>query len=447
MTKLRFAPAPTGYMHIGNARIAIMNYILGKCSAESMVLRFDDTNTNKIDEIFVNNIKTDLQWLGIQWGEVIFQSQRLKLYNQVLEQLKKLKLVYSCYETVEELDYARKIQQSLGKPPVYDRKSLYLSAEQKKRYEQQGRKPYWRFKLNDEEIKWKDLIFNHCCYNTKHISDPILTRSNGDFLYMLPSIIDDNDMKISHIVRGSDHLTNTAVQIQIMKALNYHVPNFAHLPLVKIKDTKLSKRNNDFSIKDMREKHFLEPEAIYITVAYLGTGLQYDANHNWQYLADNFDLNKISCNSPQLDMDHITTLNKKIIANMDDDTGLNHIHELGIKNASPKFWNLIKNNIKTIQEVKLWYNVIYGDIDNYCHNNQVIAAALTYIPETWDENTWNNWVNNIIAQDKNCNKLDKKTIYTNLRTAITGQEKGPEMSKILPLIDTENIISRLQKIK
>ncbi|HHL42644.1 MAG TPA: glutamate--tRNA ligase, partial [Hellea balneolensis] len=285
---VRFAPSPTGKLHVGNVRTALMNWLFAKNQGGTFVLRIDDTDVERSTKAYEEGIKTDLKWLGMDWGKTFNQSDRFDVYQAAAEKLRADGFLYPCYETAEELDRQRKILRAQGKPPVYNRDGLKLSDEERQKLEAEGRKPHWRFKLSGKVVNWNDLVRGQQSVNTASLSDPVLIRADGSFLYTLPSVVDDIDAKITHVIRGEDHVTNSGAQIEIFKALGGGLPEFAHTPLLVGKDGKgLSKRLGSLSMDQLRDQG-IEPLAICSLLAKLGTSDPVEPRECMDVLAQEF---------------------------------------------------------------------------------------------------------------------------------------------------------------
>ena len=270
--RVRFAPSPTGYLHLGNARMATLNCFLAKKIDADFVLRIDDTDIGRVKQEYIDGVHEDLKWLGISWDKEFKQSDRLDIYNNFLDKLKAENLVYPCYETPEELEYKKKLQIAMKRPPIYDREILNITDEQKAKYESEGRKPYYRLKISHTDIKWKDLIKGDIHFKGEHISDPVVLREDGSFLYLLTSVIDDIESDITHIIRGEDHVVNTAVQIQMFEYLKAPLPTFAHLPLITNNSGEgFSKRDGALSLRNLRSSG-IHPMSINNYLFMLGLG-------------------------------------------------------------------------------------------------------------------------------------------------------------------------------
>jgi len=290
----RFAPSPTGFLHIGNARTALINWLYARKYNGKFILRIDDTDITRSTEEYKNAIIRDLKWLGLEWDESFNQNSRLNNYLIAKEKLLHSGRLYPCYETPEELAIKRKLQLSRGLPPIYDRASLKLTQDQIAAYEKMGRKPHYRFMVQDSEIKWHDMVKGIINYQGSNLSDPIIIRGDGTMTYMLCSTIDDIDYKISHIIRGEDHVSNTAIQIQMFEAFGTKAPDFGHLSLVKAKDDKISKREGGFDIANLRDNKGLEAMAINSFFALVGSSNNVVPNYNLQQLLDKFDISTYS---------------------------------------------------------------------------------------------------------------------------------------------------------
>ncbi|HEY8190261.1 MAG TPA: glutamate--tRNA ligase, partial [Micavibrio sp.] len=315
--RVRFAPSPTGYLHAGNVRAAVVTWLFAKKHNGHFLLRIDDTDLERSKAEYEADIEQSLLWLGLVWDEKARQRDRLNRYAEVIDKLKEAGRLYACYETPEELALKRKTQLSQGLPPLYDRAALALSDEQKRKFESEGRRPHWRFKLNEGAIEWNDLIRGSVKFDSKDISDPVLIREDGSPLYHLCSVIDDIDHEITHVIRGEDHVSNTAMHIQMFEAIGRKPPNFAHLPLISdAEGGKLSKRLGSLSMRDLREVERLEPMAINSLMARLGSADPIEPFTNIDELAESFDLSKFARSTPKFDVEELMRLNAKILHQM-----------------------------------------------------------------------------------------------------------------------------------
>jgi len=430
---VRIAPSPTGLLHIGNIRAALFNYLFAKNLHGNFMLRLDDTDQERSTEAFAQAIDRDLKWLGLEWQSFVRQSDRRVRYNEVLETLKVSKRVYPCFETQAELDLKRKTQLGRGLPPVYDRSSLKLSPEEQQTLLAQGRKPHWRFKLNPDDVVWDDLIQGHKKFPTAALSDPVLIREDGVPLYTFCSVVDDADYKITHIIRGEDHVTNTAVQIQIWEAITtLPVPLFAHFPLiVSSSGIEMSKRLGTLSIASMRDEMEIEPMTINALLAKLGTSDAISPQLSLDELAAEFALNKISHSTPKFDLEELKALNAKILHITPYHNIAERLNSLGLSQIDEPFWNALRSNLTKFSDIKNWWHIVHGPITPRIEDLPFVQEAASLLPlSPWDHTTWTEWTNTI--KEKTGRK--GKELFMPLRLALTGVSHGPEMKIILPMI-------------
>jgi glutamyl-tRNA synthetase len=440
-TIVRFAPSPTGRMHIGNARTAILNWLMARKNNGIFILRYDDTDVERSREEFVAAILEDLRWLGIEPDQVEHQSRRFDRYAAAAEKLKALGRLYACYETAEELERRRKRQLGRGLPPIYDRASLALSDEERRRLESEGRGPHWRFKLDLRQISWDDLIRGPQHIDTATLSDPILVREDGSYLYTLPSVVDDIDFAVTHVIRGEDHVVNTAVQIEIFGALAGHAPQFAHHSLLSDKEGKgLSKRLGSLSIGSMRESG-IEPMALVSHAALLGTSQSIVPHHSMDSLIEGFDLHKLSRAPARFDEGELRALNAKLLHGMTYAEVARELRALGI-DEGPQFWEAIRGNVTSLGEAQQWHEIIRGRVstDLNAEDRQLLSEAKTLLPpEPWDRSSWTAWTNAL----KERTGRTGKALFTPLRRALTGRDHGPELALLMPLIGKTEVERRL----
>ncbi len=431
----RFAPSPTGLMHLGNVRTALVCYLYAKKENGQMLLRMDDTDTGSCKAEYQDFIKRDLTWLGLHWDRLERQSERFERYNEVFQQLLNSGRIYKCYETAEELEVKRKILISRGMPPIYDRASL--NKENIQRYEKEGRKVYFRFKINTKDtVSWTDEVRKQISFYGENLSDPVVARTNGFYTYMLPSVIDDIDYDVTHVVRGEDHIVNTAIQIQMMKSIGAKIPKFAHLSLLQISGSKLSKRDGSINVNSMREQG-IEAMTINSYLANIGTSNPIVAYSNIKDLVEHFDISKFSSSSISFNLKEVEDLNEKVVRNLD----FKIIYErLAIKELDESFWNAIKFNIKTINEIPDWWRICKTNIKPVIHDAYLIKKAYETLPEgKWNRGTWSKWMEKL----KIATKKRGKDLFLPLRLALTSAETGPELAELFPLIDRELVMSRL----
>ncbi|MDN5248286.1 MAG: glutamate--tRNA ligase [Wolbachia endosymbiont of Tyrophagus putrescentiae] len=432
----RFAPSPTGYLHVGNIRTALICWVYARSRNGKFLLRLDDTDLQRSSVEYIDNIIKDLKWMGIDWDTSFKQSERFARYDEVLSYLMKEGYVYACYETKEELETKRTLQLKQGLPPVYDRSALLLTGQKKIQYEQEGRKPYYRFKLNREEvIKWNDEAKGEFNIVTSSVSDPIVKREDGNYTYMLPSVTDDIDYNVTHIIRGEDHLTNTAIQIQMIQALKGKVPIFAHLPLLHFEDNKISKRVGGLDIKSIRNEG-IEAIALSNYLLKIGTSEAIEASVDMQPLIDSFDIKKFNAASVQFNLNEVYKLNSRILQKMPFEEVKERLGQV-----TPEFWYFIRSNIQKLSDVDEWWQICKSEINPVIIDQGFIKIALSALPEgDLNESTLSEWVK-AIRQIVN---IKTKDLFMQLRLVLTGKEAGPELAQLLILIGKENIVTRLK---
>ncbi|WP_262695033.1 glutamate--tRNA ligase [Kordiimonas aquimaris] len=435
--KVRFAPSPTGKLHVGNIRAALVNWLYAKQQGGTFVLRIDDTDRERSTQENEDAIRADLTWLGLKWDETFRQSDRFERYNEVVEQLKKAGRLYPCYETADELDMKRKIQMSRGKPPVYDRSGLTLTDDERSKFEAEGRAPHWRFKLDvPARVEWEDLIRGTVSIDMESVSDPILIRGDGSFLYTLPSVVDDVDYGITHIVRGEDHVTNSAVQVQIFEAVGGKSPEMAHFALMTGKGGEgLSKRHGAMSIGEYRDEAGLEAMSIVSLIARVGTSEPIEAFTSVEPLIAGFDFGKFSRSTAKLDPADLDMLNAKILHALPYEAVKDRL-----QGVDQTFWQAIQPNLSKIADVNAWKAIVDGPVTPIIEDPAHIANVRNLLPDgDITTETWSAWTNCI----KNELGVKGKALFMPLRQALTGQNHGPDMGVLLPLIGREKVLERL----
>ena len=435
----RFAPSPTGLLHVGNIRTALFNYLFSLKNSGKFILRIDDTDSERSTEEFSNQILNDLDWLGIKIDEIHKQSERLEIYKVYFQKLIDCNYVYKCYETAEELDTKRKRLVARRMPPVYDRSSLYLSDDEVKQYLDEGRKPYWRFKLSGKRTNFNDLIRGEVSVDTSAQSDPVIVREDGGFLYNLPSVIDDIEMGITNIIRGEDHVTNSGIQVEMFKCLEKEPPIFGHHPLlVDENGDPFSKRNSAASVKGLMEENY-EPMAINSLNASIGTSLEINIFKSLNDIANEIDLNQIARAPARFSMNQLSRLNSDILSRLDIETVSERLKSNDII-FDQKIWDVIKSNIRNINEYKEWYEIINGSIKVENLDQDFINLTESLLPlEPWDDSTWGDW----IALIKKSSDKKGKDLFLPLRRAITGLNDGPELKNIILLMGYDKMKTRL----
>lgn len=436
--KVRFAPSPTGFLHVGNVRTALVNWLFCRQMGGEFLLRLDDTDTARSTEEFATAIEKDLSWLGLDWDKKARQSDRVASYEAAVEKLKADGRLYPCYETSQELDLKRKVQLGQGKPPVYDRSGLNLSDEQIKAYEAEGRTPHWRFKLDlPARVEWTDLVKGHLSYDLSALSDPILIRGNGSFLYTLPSVVDDIDFGISHIMRGEDHAANSAVQTQIFEALGGKTPEYAHFSLLTGAGGEgLSKRLGTASIQSYREEDGLEAMSINSLLARLGSSDSIEPLTSLESLISGFDFGKYSRSTAKFDPKDLEILNAKILHQTDYAQVADRLE--GVQEA---VWNVARANISKLSDINDLNAIVQGPINPIIEDAGFTEKAASLLPDgDIDGGTWKEWTS-LIKQETGAKG---RALFMPLRQAITGLDHGPEMGPLLPLIGRDKVLARLK---
>ncbi|HTQ14174.1 MAG TPA: glutamate--tRNA ligase [Rhizomicrobium sp.] len=435
MTLVRFAPSPTGLLHAGNARTAVLNWLFARKTGGKFLLRIDDTDTGRSRPEYEAAILEDMAWLGLTHDLFARQVERADAHARAAEALKASGHFYPAYETAEELERRRKRLMAMHRPPVYDRAALKLTQGDRARLEASGRRPHWRFKLSQSKVKWRDRVRGEVEIDTGHLSDPVLIREDGRFLYTLPSIVDDIDFRITHIVRGEDHVTNTAAQIEIFQALGARVPEFAHFPLlVGAGGEALSKRLGSISLRSLRAEG-IEPLALACYLARTGTSDPIELKPSLEALAGEFAFDKIGRAPAHFDPAELSGLNAKL---------LHALPYEAVKDRIPgdaAFWEAVKANVARLSDAADLWTLVEGPVAPAIEDAAVTqAAAAALPPEPWDEETWPAWTKAVAA----ATGLKGRALFHPLRLALTGREHGPELKKLLPLIGRAKALARLE---
>ena len=440
--RTRFAPSPTGLLHVGNARAALFCFLFAKKHDGQFVLRLDDTDRERSAQAFADAIQADLDWLGLKWDETVRQSDRFERYDAVFETLVAQGHVYACYETPEELERKRKRQLARGKPPVYDRAGLALSADEKATLEAEGRSAHWRFKLSGNQITWRDLVRGEQKIDTASVSDPVIRRADGSWLYTLPSVVDDLDMNISHVIRGEDHVTNTAAQVELFTALGGEVPEFAHFSLMLGADgSGLSKRLGSLALADLRDSD-LEPISLNALIARLGTADPVVPAQTMQEIIDGFDMARLGRAPARFDPEDVTRLNARILHETPYAAVAERLAEIGAP-AQAEFWEAMRGNIEKFADMQNIMALINGPITPVVETDDAdyIAQARTLLPDApLDTESWSNWTGRL--KDETGRK--GRALFMPLRMALTGQSHGPEMQHLLYHIGYDEAVARLE---
>ncbi len=437
---VRWAPSPTGRIHLGNLRPALLNWFFAKRHGGTYVLRYDDTDTARSTREFADTIAEDLAWLGVVPDRVERQSERTELYREAQLRLTEAGRLYPCYETADELERKRRRARAMGRPPIYDRAALSLSEEDRQRLEAEGRRPHWRFRLDGRAVSFDDLIRGEQTVNTASMSDPVLVREDGSFLYTLPSVVDDIDMGITHVIRGEDHVSNTGTQIEIFEALGGAVPVFAHHNLLTDAEGQgLSKRIGSLSIAELREAGY-EPMAVAIAATLTGTSLPLEPYADLGAIADKLELSAISHGPARFDPAELDSLNARILHQTDFSALAERLAAYGID--SEELWLALRGNIARLPQIGEWAAVVSGEITPVIadEDRDFLVASRELLPEEpWDEATWQLWTDAVKA----ATGRKGRALFMPLRLALTGRPDGPELKSLLPLIGRRACLARL----
>lgn len=439
--RVRFAPSPTGHLHVGNARIALANFLFARRHAGAFLLRLDDTDGARSRPEFADAIAQDLRWLGLAWDATFRQSDRLDRYRAAAERLKASGRLYPCFESEEELRAKREARLKRGQAPVYDRAMLRLTPAQREAAEAGGKRPYWRFRLSDGAVGWEDLVLGGRQVKLGAVSDPVLIRADDTPLYTFTSVVDDLAEGITHIIRGEDHITNTGVQIDLLAALGGKPAalGFAHLPLLTDSDGgKLSKRLQSLSLRTLR-RDGIEATALTAYLARLGSAADPEPLP-LAALAESFDLGAFSASAARFDLRQLLALNRRVL------------HGLSFAAVAPRlpagataaFWQAVRGNLDLLREAEDWWAVAAGDIETPAAAPEdtgfVALAADLLPPEPWDETVWKRWTEAL----RGASLRRGKALFHPLRQALTGAEEGPELAALLPLIGRARALTRLR---
>ena len=438
--KVRFAPSPTGRLHVGNLRTALVNYLFVRKHGGSFMLRIDDTDVERSSAEFETAIINDLNWIGMEWDCEDRQSSRLKRYDEALAKLVQAGRAYACYETPDELSLKRKAQLSAGRPPVYDRAGLKLTDQEKAKLEAEGRRPHWRFLLNDAEVSWHDMVRGDVAYHMSSLSDPVLMREDGRVIYTLASVVDDIDHGITHIIRGEDHVTNSAAQIQLFDALGSSAPMMGHVALLAGTDGEgLSKRLGSLSIGELRQDG-IEPLAIASLLARIGTADPVVPQRQLAAIIEGFDLSKFGRATPRFDPSELAKLNSQILQELDFVDVESRLTDSGVT-GDAEFWLAVRGNLATVDEARIWWDICTQPLTPVIEAPTVTNAAAALLPPgDLDSNIWSSWTKSIATETG----VKGKGLFMPLRLALTGRGAGPEIAPLLAIMGRERVFRRLQ---
>jgi glutamyl-tRNA synthetase len=429
----RFAPSPTGRLHVGNIRTALHNFLFARKHGGRFLLRIDDTDRERSREEFVDAIRDDLAWMGLTAGSEVRQSERFDLYESEFERLKAAGRVYACYETPEELELRRKVLLGRGLPPVYERKTADSLLPD-------DRQPHWRFKLDhDRPIEWTDLIRGQQRFDAKLLSDPVVRREDGSWLYLLPSVIDDVDLGITHIVRGEDHVTNSAAQIQMFEALGAKPPQFAHEALLVASEGKLSKRLGSYGAEHLREEG-VEPMAMLSLLARIGTSQPVEPIASLDELASDFDFAHFGRAPAHFDPHDVELLNARLLHRLDFSAVKSRLPA----EAAEEDWLLLRPNLERLSDFEPWFGVLKGDVDvpELAHDERLLMRDAASVADglDWNAEPWRA----LTGELKASSGKKGRELFHPLRLALTGRESGPEMAGLVARMGKERAIQRLR---
>lgn len=438
---VRFAPSPTGLLHVGNARTALVTWLFARRHGGSFLLRLDDTDRERSSDAFADAIERDLAWLGLVWDRLARQSDRADRYAAAIARLQQSGRLYPCYETPEELALKRRAALTAGRPPIYDRAALALSPEDRATLEAAGRKPHWRFRLDPGPIAWDDPVRGPVRFAAEDLSDPVVVREDGRPLYHLCSIVDDIDFAISHVVRGEDHVTNTAWHVQMIAALGAAPPVFVHLPLLAdAAGEGLSKRLGSLSLASLRDEEGLEPMALVSLLARLGTADPVEPVARMEPLIQGFDFSRFGRATPRFDPEELLRLNARLLHLLAYDEVAERLAELGHGAVDKPFWEAVRPNLTRLAEIGDWWRIARDPLVPVVEEPDYLTQAAALLPAApWTTATWEHW----IAAVKQATGRKGKALFRPLRLALTGREAGPELKALLPLLGPDRTRARL----
>ena len=434
MTVTRFAPSPTGHIHVGNLRTALFNFLIARKAGGTFILRIDDTDPHRSREEYVDAIKEDLAWLGLHWDRVERQSDRLDRYAAATDRLREMGRFYECFETPTELDLKRKKQLNMGRPPVYDRAALALDADAREKLRAERGDGHWRFKLDHTRIEWDDAIAGPTSIDAASVSDPVLIRGDGQVLYTLASVVDDMEMGVTHVVRGADHVTNTATQIQMIAALGGTPPVFAHHSLLTgPQGEALSKRLGTLSLRQLRAQG-VEPMALLSLMARLGSSDPVELRGSIEELVEGFEIDRFGTAPTKFDENDLLPLTARVLAAQPVEAVAADLDAAGVPPAlAQAFWEVARENVQTRADIAQWWRVAVQGADPAVDPEDAafVAEAFALLPDPpYDADTWGAWTEAVKARTGR----KGKALYMPLRKAVTGQARGPEMARFMPLM-------------
>ena len=436
----RFAPSPTGWIHVGNLRTALMNFLIARKAGGQFILRLDDTDQERSKQEYADGIMEDLAWLGLHWDRVEKQSLRMERYREAADQLRGAGRFYECFETPVELDLKRKKLLNMGRPPVYDRASLRMTDGEIAVARAEGREGYWRFLLNQTRIEWDDGILGPISIDAASVSDPVLIRADGQVLYTFASSVDDIDMGVTFIVRGADHVTNTATQIQIMEAMGGKPPSFAHHSLLTgAKGEELSKRLGTLSLRDLRAQG-VEPMALLSLMARLGSSKPVELIGSMEELIDGFEVGSFGAAPTKFDAEDLFPLTRHHVQGLPFAAVAERIAGLGVPvDQAEVFWAVAKGNITVLADMAEWWSLFRDGAEPVVDeaDREFVQQALALLPaQPWSHATWGEWTTTV----KEATGRKGKDLFRPLRRALTGRDAGPEMADVMPLLQKPPVV-------
>lgn len=434
MAITRFAPSPTGFLHVGNLRTALFNFLIARKSGGTFILRLDDTDPERSRPEFADAIQRDLKWLGLNWDRLERQSERLGRYQKAADELRNQERFYEAFETPTELDLKRRKQLNMGKPPVYDRAALSLSDSARDRLRTERGQGVWRFMLEHGRVEWTDGILGDVSIDVSSVSDPVLIRQDGQVLYTLASAVDDIEMGVTHVVRGSDHVTNTATQVQIMEAFGGTVPSFSHHSLLTgPKGEKLSKRLGNLALRDLHDQG-IEPMALLSLMARLGSSDPVEVRGSIEELIEGFDIARFGTAPTKFDVEDLRPLTARYLGGLSFDAVAKDVEALGVPDGiARQFWEAVRKNITTREGMNEWWALFRDGAEPMVEDadRDFVAEAFALLPEfPFDSGTWSAWT----AAVKEGTGRKGRNLFMPLRKAVSGRERGPEMAEVMALL-------------
>ncbi|MBU1174251.1 MAG: glutamate--tRNA ligase [Alphaproteobacteria bacterium] len=440
MTRVRFAPSPTGRLHVGNIRPALMNWLFALKRGGVFILRFDDTDAARSTRAFADGIEEDLRWLGIEPDLIVRQSERSATHDAARDRLIAAGRLYPCYETPDELERRRRRALAQKKPPIYDRAALELTDKDRAHFEAEGRRAHWRFRLDGRPVAFTDLIRGPQIINTASMSDPVLVREDGSYLYTLPSVADDIDLGITHVIRGEDHVSNTGAQIELFEALGAEPPVFAHHNLLTDEDGQgLSKRLGSASVADFRLQGY-EPLAVAIEAVLTGTSLPVAPYPSLAAISEDFEFSAVSHGAARFSESELDGLNARMLHAMAFEDVAPRLETLGL--SEPALWEALRENLTRFADIADWARLVTGPVQPVIEDSDagfLVEAAALLPAEPWDEDTWRTWTEAL----KQKSGRKGRALFHPLRLALTGRGDGPELRILLPLIGRRACLDRL----